>query len=101
MVVQAKTMEVKTMDARKMQQQSVPAGASNEPSMKGKKAQEFIGEVKAELTKINWTSPDELKAYTKIVVGATFVFGMGIYFLDIVIQISLGILEGALRLLGG
>lgn len=100
MVIQAKTMDVKTMDVKKTQE-IAPSGVSSGPSNSGKKAQEFIGDVKAELTKISWTSPDELKAYTKIVVGATFLFGMGIYILDLIIQVSLGILESGLRLLSG
>lgn len=100
MVVQAKTMDVKTMDVNKTKQ-VVSSGTSSGASGSGKKAQEFIGEVKAELQKISWTSPEELKAYTKIVVGGTFLFGMGIYILDLIIQISLGILESGLRLLSG
>ncbi|MGZ3733301.1 MAG: preprotein translocase subunit SecE [Parachlamydiaceae bacterium] len=35
---------------------------------------------------MTWTNPDELRLYTKLVVGATFVFGLGIYFIDLAIQ---------------
>ena len=63
--------------------------------------QDFIGDVKAEIKKIHWTSYDELVAYTKIVVGATFFLGMGIYLIDLVIQSSLNIVEYALRLITG
>lgn len=52
-------------------------------------AKEFVGEVKAEIRRINWTSRDELVAYTKIVVAATFLLGMGIYVVDLMIQSSL------------
>ena len=46
----------------------------------------FIGEVKDEIGRISWTSADELKVYVKVVVGATFVFGIGIYLVDLGIQ---------------
>lgn len=49
----------------------------------------FIDEAKAEFKKISWTSRDELRVYTKIVVWATFIFGMGIYVADFFIQKSL------------
>ena len=49
-------------------------------------SRDFVGDIKDELKKIRWTSPEELKVYTKIVVGATFIFGMGIYFMDLLIQ---------------
>jgi len=39
------------------------------------------------------TSREELLTYTKIVVGATFVFGMTIYLLDLLIQGTLGSLN--------
>jgi preprotein translocase subunit SecE len=51
----------------------------------------FIGDVKSEFKKINWTSFDELQVYTKVVVATTFFFGIGIYIADLVIQ---GILNG-------
>ena len=61
----------------------------------------FIGEIKSEFNKISWTSRDELRTYTKIVVGATFAFGLGVYFMDIFIQASLNTLNYALRIISG
>jgi preprotein translocase subunit SecE len=52
-----------------------------------------IREYKEELKKVSWTSKEELKLFTKVVVGTTFVFGLGIYFVDLVII-------GALHLIG-
>ncbi len=49
-------------------------------------ASEFVGEVKQEIHRINWTSKDELKVYTKIVVAATFLLGIGIFAVDLVIR---------------
>lgn len=92
--------EVKTMDVKKTQQLA-SGSASKEVAAPRKKARDFVGEIKSELTKISWTSPEELRTYTKIVVGATFFCGMGLYAMDIIIQTSLNMLESALRLIVG
>lgn len=47
---------------------------------------DFGREVKKELKKIEWTTKDELKSYTKIVIISTFLFGMGVYFIDLIVQ---------------
>ena len=57
--------------------------------MIGSKAVDFIGNIKAEFKKISWTEKEELRAYTKIVVGATFIFGMLVFTTDLVIQKTL------------
>lgn len=54
---------------------------------------EFVGEVKGEMNKITWTSSDELRTYTKIVVACTFLFGVSIYLMDVVIQNVLFVLN--------
>ena len=51
----------------------------------------YIRELKIELKKVTWTTKDELMLCTKIVIGSTFVFGMGIYFSDLLIK---GVLDG-------
>ncbi len=80
------------MEVKKTQQGAAPTATPKEiPSKEvtSKEAagkgwiQEFMGDIKDELKKISWTSPEELKVYTQIVVGATFFFGMGIYFIDL------------------
>jgi preprotein translocase subunit SecE len=92
--------EVKTMEVKKTQQ--LASGASSkEASASKKKARDFVGEIKSELMKISWTSPEELKTYTKIVVGATFFCGIGLYIMDLVIQTTLSVLESALRIIIG
>ncbi|MCC5832489.1 MAG: preprotein translocase subunit SecE [Chlamydiales bacterium] len=50
----------------------------------------FVGEVKQELKKVEWTSKEELKSYTKIVLVSTFIFGMFVYLVDLLIQSFLG-----------
>ncbi|MGZ3634012.1 MAG: preprotein translocase subunit SecE [Parachlamydiaceae bacterium] len=59
---------------------------SVETPAKRKSVFDFVGNIKEEFSKITWTNPDELRLYTKLVVGATFVFGLGIYFIDLAIQ---------------
>lgn len=54
-------------------------------SKKQKKAG-LLKEVQSELKKVKWTSKEELKGFTKIVIGSTLFFGIGIYFIDSSIQ---------------
>lgn len=88
MVVNVKSME--TNKSRKSTSASSTAQA--------KKAQSFFADVKAEFKKITWTSKEELQTYTKIVVGATFLCGMGVYFVDLMIRASLSGMEWFARL---
>lgn len=93
-------VEVKTMEVKKSQQISAHTEAK-EASRKAWSLRDFIGDVKSELKKITWTSPEELRAYTKIVVAASFLFGLGIYVVDLIIQTVLNGLEFLVRLIGG
>lgn len=90
-------VEVKSMDIKKTQQSSTTESAVNPR----KKVQDFVADVKSEIQKIQWTSRDELIAYTKIVVAATLMFGMSIYILDLFIQGTLSGLSSLLRLIAG
>lgn len=47
---------------------------------------EYIQELKQELRKVSWTTKEELKFSTKAVIGATFVLGLSIYLVDLVIK---------------
>jgi preprotein translocase SecE subunit len=67
----------------------------------GKKVFEFFGDLKKEFKNVAWTPKDELQAYTKIVVAATFIFGLLIYLTDLVIQGVLNGFELLAKLLGG
>lgn len=60
-----------------------------------------IAALKAELNKINWTTADELKVYTKLVVMATFALGIAIYGMDLFIQGMLNGLNGIVHWLVG
>jgi preprotein translocase subunit SecE len=92
--------EIKTMEMKKTQV-SPTVEKAVESSFTVKKARNFVADVKSEIYKINWTNRDELIVYTKIVVLATFLFGMSIYLLDLMIQGTLGGLNLLLRLISG
>jgi preprotein translocase subunit SecE len=87
--------EVKSMEIKK------PQHTTTEQVLSSKRVQDFVADVKSEIQKITWTSRDELIFYTKLVVGATFAFGMAIYALDLVIQGALGSLNYILHLISG
>ena len=57
---------------------------------------DYIRELKSELKKVTWTAKEELVLSTKVVIGATFVFGMGIYFSDLLIK---GVLDGISKII--
>jgi preprotein translocase subunit SecE len=86
-------IEVKSIDVKKPQQV-----AAMERYSISKAVGRFIADIKTEIQKITWTSREELLVYTKIVVIATFVFGMAIYSLDLIIQGALNLLSFLLHL---
>jgi preprotein translocase subunit SecE len=88
-------VKVKTVEAKKTQQ--IVSPKTQDAPITGAKVVDFVGDVKAELKKINWTNPEELKVYTKVVVGATFFLGMGLYFVDLFIQSFLSGLSFLIR----
>ena len=72
------------------------------PSQSGfSKVFDYVGDIKVELKKVTWTSQEELRAYTKIVVAATFVFAMGTFATDVFIQSILTGLNNVVRLITG
>ena len=90
---------VKTLEAKKAQELS--DSKSQDTSLPGSSIFDFIGDVKAELKKIDWTSPEELQVYTKIVVAGTFILGLGIYVFDVLVQGLLSGLNAFVHLLTG
>lgn len=83
-----------TMDIKKTKE-TAPS------TLKLKKAQEFVADVKSEIHKITWTNQEELIFYTKIVVFSTLSFGLGIYALDLTIQAVLNGLSYFMGLISG
>lgn len=101
------SVELKAMEVKKTEQ--VSSGISREVKnspvnshlTKSVGVGEFLADVKSEFKKISWTTSAELKTYTKIVIAATFCFGMGVYLADLTIQFLLGMLESTIRLISG
>lgn len=97
-------VDVNAMEIKKNQELSRTVSTSakeKETVAKAGQWQNFLGDLKDEFSKISWTSPDELKTYTKIVVIGTFLFGMGIYVMDLVIQGVLNGFESLIRFISG
>ena len=67
--------------------------------MVGKKKNTFLSDLKAELKKVSWTTKKELSVNTKIVLIATFLFGIGIYVVDVVLRNILFFLNFLARLI--
>lgn len=76
------------MDA-KLNQLRLSSDAPEQQAAKRKPVLSFIQELREELKKVSWTSKEELILSTKSVVCATFLFGVGIYLIDLVIKGSL------------
>jgi len=74
------------MDAKLNQGTRLSADAPIQQASRKKRLFNSIQELKEELKKVSWTTKDELKLSTKIVIGATFLFGIGIYLFDLVIK---------------
>ena len=62
---------------------------------------QFFGSIKQELKHVSWTSKEDLKAFTKVVLGSTVFFGMLIYFEDLLIQFVLFLINGIVKLITG
>jgi preprotein translocase SecE subunit len=61
----------------------------------------YIQELKAELGKVSWTTKEELKFSTKAVIMATFVLGLGIYLVDLLIKGCLDFISLAVHFIFG
>ncbi len=88
------TAEAKQMTTKKSQSQKSETFLTS-------KGGSLLGDIKAEFKKITWTEPDALRTYTKVVVGATFAVGLGVYVIDLGIQLGISILEFVVKGLVG
>lgn len=88
------------MEIKKTQQSST-AASSKESGATTHQAKNYLADIKTEFNKISWTNPEELRLYTKMVVGATFLLGMGIYVVDLLIQGVLNTLSHTIQILFG
>jgi len=85
------------MEGKKLRQNS----QNQSKTVKTPSPVQFVGDIKTEFNKISWTSREELKTYTQIVVGATFIMGLSIYAIDLLIQGALTGLGNTIRLITG
>lgn len=93
-------MQVNYKASQKMDvKQSKTTAASRK--RKELKVVHFMGEVKQELKKVDWTTKEELKGYTKIVIASIFFFGMFVYFIDLIIQGVLGGVNAIVKFITG
>lgn len=58
----------------------------NHQALKTKSQEGFIQSLKSELGKVSWTAKPELINSTKVVVGSTFLFALGIYVVDVLVR---------------
>lgn len=88
----------RTMDLKKDQRESA---VREDQLLKKHKTRDYIEEVKGEFNSITWTSKDELRLYTQIVIGSTFFLGLGVYLIDLSIQTVLNSLTWLTRITVG
>ena len=60
----------------------------------------FLHDMKEEMGRVSWTTKDELRTCGKIVIGAVFFLGRGIYLVDLLIRLALNGVGTLVRLLG-
>lgn len=79
------------MDVLSESSPAVSSGVKSRRNWGIKAVFSWIEGLKAELQKVSWTTPEELRLSTKVVIISIFAFGFGIYVMDFVIK---GALDG-------
>ena len=62
------------------------SGVLLEPKVSRLRKMGFLQELKGEFKQVTWTPREELAMFTKIVVSATFIFGLSTYGIDLLIK---------------
>ncbi len=88
------------MDA-KLNQTRLSSDAPARAVSKKKSGLKFFQELKEELKKVSWTTKDELQFSTKVVIGSIFLFGLGIYLVDLMIKGVLDVIAVVVHFLFG
>ena len=65
------------------------AALSAAKKKKAKTKTHFFQDMKEEMKKVSWTTKEELAVCTRIVIGAIFALGLGIYVVDLSIRFIL------------
>ncbi len=71
------------------------------PAKEKKKKYPFFREVQQELSKVSWTTKEEIQLCTKVVVFSTFAFGLAIYLTDLALRGVLNLIFLIGRGIGG
>lgn len=95
------TVDSKAMEVKKTQQPQTTTAAPAASTFSLHRLAEYIAEVKSEFFKITWTSKDELIVYTQIVVIATFLMGIAVFFTDVIIRSALALLGNIVHFIFG
>jgi len=74
------------MDAKINHTRMGAESGTQQAAGKKKRAFGYVQALKDELKKVSWTTQEELKFCTKIVIGSTFALGLGIYLADLVVK---------------
>ncbi|WP_220716070.1 preprotein translocase subunit SecE [Candidatus Rhabdochlamydia porcellionis] len=67
----------------------LPSDLHVQSALKKKSTLSYIQGIKEELKKVSWTTKEELILSTKVVIAVTFICGVGIYFVDLLVKGSL------------
>lgn len=77
------------MNEEKERKMTATPQVASEAIEKAPRRKGFFHSVKEEMGKVTWTSKEELKSCTKIVLGSIFTLGFGVYFIDVFLRASL------------
>ncbi len=92
----------KGMNEKKDKNMSATPNAISKPEGKpAVKRPGFIASLKEEMRKVSWTTQEELKSCTKIVLGSIFFFGFTVYGIDLFLRASLNGIAVLSRLITG
>lgn len=70
----------------KLNSTRLPSDLHVQSALKKKPSLSYIQGIKDELKKVSWTTKEELRLSTKVVIGVTFMCGVGIYFVDLLVK---------------
>lgn len=90
------------MSMKKKPDMSVSQKVAELSASKKKKAKKasFLHNMKEEMKRVSWTTKEELRTCGKIVIGAIFFLGLGIYLVDLFIRLVLNGIGNLVRLIG-
>lgn len=89
------------MDAKLNSPKVVNIGSASRSSSRRGSFFSFVQELKNELQKVSWTTRKELQLSTKVVIGAIFFLGIGIYLVDLVVKTGLDLIGMVARVVFG